>query len=47
MGGSEGIHLMELYTSDAPRFTIPRLWLKVKQTHNLDIIPEKDFEKLY
>lgn len=44
---SEGIHLLELYTPDAPRFTIPRLWLKVKQTHNLDIIPEKDFEKLY
>lgn len=44
---SEGIHLLELYTPDAPRFTIPWLWLKVKQTHNLDIIPEKDFEKLY
>ena len=44
---SEGIHILELYTPDAPRFTIPWLWLKVKQTHNLDIIPEKDFEKLY
>ena len=44
---SEGIHILELYTPDAPRFTIPRLWLKVKQTHNLDIIPEKDFEELY
>ena len=43
----EGIHLLELYTPDAPRFTIPWLWLKVKQTHNLDIIPEKDFEKFY
>ena len=41
---SEGIHLLELYTPDAPRFTIPWLWLKVKQTHNFDIIPEKDFE---
>lgn len=44
---AKGIHILELYTPDAPRFAIPRLWLKVKQTHNLDIIPEKDFKELY
>lgn len=43
----EGIHILELNTADVPRFAIPRLWLKVHQTHNFDFIPEKDFEGLY
>ena len=42
----KGIHILELNTADVPRFAIPHLWLKVKQTHNFDFIPEKDFEGL-
>ena len=40
----EGIHILELYTADAPRFAIPRKWYDIKQTHNFERIPEKDFE---
>ena len=40
----EGIHILELYTADAPRFAIPRNWYDIKQTHNFERIPEKDFE---
>lgn len=43
----EGIHILELNTADVTRFAIPRLWLKVHQTHNFDFIPENDFEGLY
>ena len=38
-----GVHILELYPGDAPRFTIPNLWMYVKQTHNKLAEPEKDF----
>ena len=38
-----GVHILELYPGDAPRFTIPNLWMYVKQTHNMLAEPEKDF----
>ena len=38
-----GVHILELYPGNAPRFTIPNLWMYVKQTHNLLAEPEKDF----
>ena len=38
-----GVHILELYPGDAPRFTIPTLWMYVKQTHNKLAEPEKDF----
>ncbi len=40
----EGVHILELYTSDVPRFTIPIMWYRFKQTHNFEMTPEKDFE---
>lgn len=40
----EGVHILELYTADAPRFAIPRKWYDIKQTHNFERIPEKDFK---
>ena len=48
MGQSpKGIHILEVYPADAPRLAIPRMWLKVRQTHNFDIVPEKDFKDIY
>jgi hypothetical protein len=38
-----GVHILELYPGDVPRFTIPNLWMYVKQTHNKLAEPEKDF----
>ena len=38
-----GVHILELYPGNAPRFTIPNLWMYVKHTHNLLAEPEKDF----
>ena len=37
----EGIHILELNTADVTRFAIPRLWLHVTRTHNLEIIREE------
>lgn len=48
MGQSpKGIHILELYPADAPRLAIPHMWLKVRQTHNFDIVPEEDFKDIY
>ena len=38
----EGIDILELNTANAPRFTVPRNWEKIKETHNLDVVYEWD-----
>ena len=41
----EGIHILELYTPNAPRFVIPSNWYRVKRIHNLEIDYEVDFRR--
>jgi len=42
---TDGIHILELYTPNTPRFTIPYDWYKVKESHNLKFDYEWDFAK--
>ena len=39
-----GIHILEVYAPDAPRYTIPRDWYRYKGTHNTEFIVEEDFK---
>ena len=43
---SVGIHILELYTPNAPRFVIPTNWYRVKRIHNNEIDYEVDFRQL-
>ena len=43
---TEGIHILELYTPNAPRFVIPTNWYRVKRIHNNEIDYEVDFRRL-
>lgn len=42
---TEGLHILELYTPNTPRFAIPYDWYKVKESHNLKFDYEWDFAK--